>query len=80
MGISKNILIAFVFAILFVLSNIICADIITDFGVKHEYKKCYKACNHDEDKCERFCGAMSFQLIGKCFSDICCCISKNKIK
>ncbi|KAL0875261.1 hypothetical protein Bca101_024966 [Brassica carinata] len=45
MGISKNILIALIFTIFFMISNVHCNDIIPDFGVKHEYKKCYMKCS-----------------------------------
>ncbi|CAN7032531.1 unnamed protein product [Brassica rapa subsp. trilocularis] len=37
MGFSKNILIAFVFTIFFVVSNVHCYP---DFEVKQDYKKC----------------------------------------
>ncbi|CAF2037946.1 hypothetical protein BRARA_I00949 [Brassica rapa] len=78
MGIYKNILITFVFTIFFVISNVHCTDIIQDFGVKHEYKKCYDPCpKGQEHVCERFCAALSLQLIGRCFSEQCCCISKE---
>ncbi|KAF8087932.1 hypothetical protein N665_0560s0010 [Sinapis alba] len=74
MGISKNILISFVFTIFFIVSNVHCYP---DFEVKQDYKKCYGPCNQGPAGCERFCGAMSIQLVGECNSGICCCRSKR---
>ncbi|KAF3552447.1 hypothetical protein DY000_02010108 [Brassica cretica] len=80
MGFAKNILITFVFTIFFVVSNVHCYPGIYYFEVKQDYKKCYLPCKQiaeGSEGCERFCAAMSFQLVGKCISDICCCRYKK---
>ncbi|KAF8090918.1 hypothetical protein N665_0461s0004 [Sinapis alba] len=72
MGISKNMLITFVFTIFFIVSNVHCYP---DFEVKF-YKKCYGVCNQGPDGCMKFCTDMSIKLIGECNSGICCCQTK----
>ncbi|CAN6987961.1 unnamed protein product [Brassica oleracea var. botrytis] len=74
MSFSKNILIALVFTIFFLVSNVHCYP---DFEVKQDYKKCYLPCKQIAEGCERFCAAMTIQLVGECISDICCCRSKR---
>ncbi|KAF8048424.1 hypothetical protein N665_2518s0002 [Sinapis alba] len=74
MGVSKNILITFVFTILFTVSNVHCYPY---FEIKQDYKKFYGPCNQGPAGCERFCGAMTIQLVGKYISGICCCRSKR---
>ncbi|KAL0698094.1 hypothetical protein Bca4012_054217 [Brassica carinata] len=75
MGISKNILIAFVFTIFFIVSNVHCYP---DFEVKQDYKKCYDVpCKPNDGTCEKYCAAISIQLVGECDSGKCCCRSKR---
>ncbi|CAN8272118.1 unnamed protein product [Cochlearia groenlandica] len=77
MYIPKKMLIVFVLSILFI-SYVNCTHSNPGFGIKQEYKKCYNPCGEEGRMgCERFCGAISFQLRGVCLSGICCCISKN---
>ncbi|KAG5407741.1 hypothetical protein IGI04_013860 [Brassica rapa subsp. trilocularis] len=67
MGISKNILIAFVFTIFFIVSN-------TDFE-----DQCYpeQLCAPNDGICEHWCASMSIPLVGECVSGKCCCLSKR---
>ncbi|EOA31995.1 hypothetical protein CARUB_v10015235mg [Capsella rubella] len=84
MGISKKMLIAFVLTIFLAISSVRCSDRTFGFGIKQEYTKCYdlKECQKpkfDDAACERFCGAKSFLLYGKCDTTTgqCCCRSKT---
>jgi len=54
-------------------------------GINQEYAKCYDLADCQKPKvddaaCERFCGAKSFLLYGKCdtATNKCCCKSKTK--
>ncbi|KAF8111875.1 hypothetical protein N665_0071s0015 [Sinapis alba] len=77
MGISKNILITFVFTIFFIVSNVHCYPVNFWIHLTLYIYICYGPCNQRPAGCERFCGAMSIQLVGECNSGICCCRSKR---
>ncbi|KAL0736562.1 hypothetical protein Bca4012_012776 [Brassica carinata] len=80
MTLSKNLLIAFSFAIFFVISNVHCIDIIPDIGVKLK-NICYNngICDGPETACGRFCIDKN-AISGVCDSGKCCCLYNNKIK
>ncbi|CAN7051383.1 unnamed protein product [Brassica oleracea var. botrytis] len=78
MVLSKNLLIAFSFAIFFLISNVHCIDIIPGTGIKMS-KICYDtvSCAGDGAQCRTFC--TGFKATGVCISEACCCIFRNKI-
>ncbi|KAG7583684.1 hypothetical protein ISN44_As08g032000 [Arabidopsis suecica] len=85
MAISKKMLTAFVLTILLAVSFVHCSDRTTGFGINQEYAKCYDLADCQKPKlddaaCERFCGAKSFLLYGRCdvATNKCCCKSKTK--
>ncbi|WZZ09430.1 hypothetical protein YC2023_095351 [Brassica napus] len=75
MAITKKMLVAIVFSILFIVSSVHCSDRNLGYGINQEFKKCFpeQPCY----TCQPFC-ATNVSVFARvvCEDTRCCCISK----